>query len=242
MSEIYQVRQCTAEVCRLRFPARAEQLPTLGCPRCGALTEICAETAVNDNMRNSYSCSQEEAALIINRLPLVIVVDNVRSLFNVGSIFRSADGAGVADLYLCGITPTPENHKLAKTALGAEETVPWRHFRNSLDCIALLRREGYLLWALEETPAARSIFDAPLPATPLALIVGNEVSGIDPALLAAADATVALPMYGSKRSLNVATAFGAAVILLRHRLITEARPLTHHSPNLHPPTHLERYL
>ncbi len=242
MNQLYQVRQCTADACRLRFPVLAEQLPTMGCPRCGALTEICVETVVNNETPNGYSCSQEEAARIANRLPIVIVVDNVRSLFNVGSIFRSADGAGVAHLYLCGITPTPANPKLAKTALGAELTVPWRYFANSLDCIAQLQRAGYCLWALEETPAALSIFDAPLPVAPLALIVGNEVSGIDPALLAAADVTVALPMYGTKRSLNVATAFGAAVILLTHRTITNAptatppqqRPTaTHLSPITH---------
>ena len=240
---MYQVRQCTAEACRLRFPARAEELPTMCCPRCGALTQICAQTAVSSERPNIASRSQGEAGLTAHRLPahrlpMVIVVDNVRSLFNVGSIFRSADGAGVAHLYLCGITPTPENHKLAKTALGAELTVPWRHFTNGLDCIALLRRDGYLIWALEETATAHSIFDAPLPVAPLALIVGNEVSGIDPALLAAADATVALPMYGTKRSLNVATASGAAVILLTHRMITEARTSTHHSINHPSSTHL----
>lgn len=212
------------------------------CPRCGAQLEVCVETAVDNETPTESSCSQNEAVHIANRLPIVIVVDNVRSLFNVGSIFRSADGAGVAHLYLCGITPTPENHKLAKTALGAEVTVPWRYFPNSLDCIALLRRDGYLIWALEETPAAHSIFDAPLPVAALALIIGNEVCGVDPALLAAADATVALPMVGIKRSLNVATAFGAAVILLSHRMMAEAPTLTHHVSNLHSPTHPERQL
>jgi len=157
-------------------------------------------------------------------LPTVaVVVDNVRSLFNVGSIFRSADGAGVHHLHLCGITPTPTNPKLAKTSLGAESTVAWTHYNNSLDCMAALHEAGYALWALEEDPTALSIFDAPLPRRPLALVVGNEVTGIDPAWLAAADEIVALPMYGSKRSLNVATAFGAAAVLLTHRYVARQK-------------------
>jgi len=149
--------------------------------------------------------------------PLVVLVDNVRSTFNVGSIFRSADGAGVSHLYLCGITPTPAHPKLAKTALGAEQTVPWTHYKNSLECVQLLAAAGYQLWALEAMATAVSIFTAPLPAAPLALVIGNEVAGVDPGLLAHCTQIVALPMYGAKRSLNVATAFGAAAVLLTHR-------------------------
>ena len=235
MNQHYQVRQCTAADCRLRFPARADQLPTLQCPRCGAATLICVEVvAAHEGTRGTAAaanaaagnplCSDDGAGSQERRRQrcLTVVVDNVRSLFNVGSIFRSADGAGVAHLHLCGITPTPENPKLGKTALGAELTVPWSYHKNSLDCIAFLRRAGYLLWALEEERDAISIFQAPVPPQPLALIIGNEVTGIDPALRRAADAVVALPMYGAKRSLNVATAFGAAVILLTHRINTEA--------------------
>jgi tRNA G18 (ribose-2'-O)-methylase SpoU len=150
----------------------------------------------------------------------VVVVDNVRSLFNVGSIFRSADGAGIHHLHLCGITPTPANPKLAKTALGAEHAVSWTYHRNSLDCAEQLRAAGYLLWALEEHAAATSIFTVPLPMVPVALVIGNEVTGVDPALLACCSTVVALPMQGIKRSLNVATAFGAAAIILAHRVAT----------------------
>jgi len=233
VNQHYQVRQCTAADCRLRFPARADQLPTLQCPSCGAPTLISVEVvATQESTRGTaaaanvsvddFSCSDEEAESVGEQRCLTVVVDNVRSLFNVGSIFRSADGAGVAHLHLCGITPTPENPKLGKTALGAELTVPWSYHKNSLDCIEFLRRAGYLLWALEEERDAISIFQAPVSPQPLALIIGNEVTGIDPALRLAADAVVALPMYGAKRSLNVATAFGAAVILLTHRINTEA--------------------
>jgi tRNA G18 (ribose-2'-O)-methylase SpoU len=205
---VHEVRECTAAHCRLRFPARSDELPTHTCPACGAPTVTAATVHVGGEMQVT---PPGPAA------PLAVLVDNVRSIFNVGSIFRSADGAGVHHLYLCGITPTPAHRKLAKTALGAEQTVAWSYHRNSLGCAETLRQQGYALWALEEDTRAVSVFSAPLPAGPLALIVGNEVTGIDPALVAAADQVVALPMYGTKRSLNVATALGAAVILLAHR-------------------------
>jgi len=147
---------------------------------------------------------------------LQALLDNVRSTFNVGSIFRSADGAGLQHLYLCGITPTPDHPKLAKTALGAESNVPWSQHRNALDLAAMLQAQGYQLWALETTATALPLQAAPpLPAKGVVLVVGNEVTGVDPALLARCTQVVALPMDGQKRSLNVAVAFGIASYTLR---------------------------
>lgn len=146
---------------------------------------------------------------------LCALLDNVRSLFNVGSIFRSADGAGVSHLYLCGFTPTPTNPKLAKTALGAEQTVGWSHHNNAVDLALSLRAQGHRLWALEALPGATIIFDAPPLDGSTVLVAGNEVTGIDPDLLALCSCTLAIPMYGRKRSLNVATAFGVAAVVLR---------------------------
>jgi tRNA G18 (ribose-2'-O)-methylase SpoU len=142
-----------------------------------------------------------------------VLVDNVRSLYNVGAIFRTADGAGIRRLHLCGITPTPENPKLAKTALGAEESVAWRYWPNALEAAQALQADGAYLMALERTPAALLLQSAqPTPKT--LLIVGNEVAGVDPAILDLADVCIAIPMAGRKRSLNVATAFGIAAYVI----------------------------
>jgi tRNA G18 (ribose-2'-O)-methylase SpoU len=146
----------------------------------------------------------------------------VRSLFNVGSIFRSADGAGLRHLYLCGVTPTPDHPKLGKTALGAEKQVAWSHHRNAVILAEELRAAGWTLWALETGAAAESIFTValprpPLPQPPLVLVAGGEVTGVDPDVLALCARRVAIPMAGRKESLNVAVAFGVAAVILRQR-------------------------
>jgi tRNA G18 (ribose-2'-O)-methylase SpoU len=149
------------------------------------------------------------------------LLDNIRSVFNVGSIFRSADGGGFERLYLCGVTPTPANPKLSKTALGAERAVAWQAAPNAVELAERLIAEGKHLWALEETPGAESLLGAPAPPDGTVLVAGGEVTGIDPHLLRLCERTFKIPMYGSKRSLNVATAFGIAAVILSNR--TEKR-------------------
>lgn len=148
---------------------------------------------------------------------LVAVVDNVRSMHNVGAIFRAADGAGVGGLVLCGITACPPRNEIRKAALGADESVPWQYIKESLWAVHELRRQGYFIVALERTDASQSLYDAELPA-PLALIVGHEFHGIAAEVLAEADAVVHLPMLGTKASLNVSVAFGIALYEIRRRL------------------------
>jgi tRNA G18 (ribose-2'-O)-methylase SpoU len=159
---------------------------------------------------------------------LAALLDNVRSLFNAGSIFRSADGAGFDTLYLCGVTPTPANPKLAKTALGAEQALRWSSHPNSIELAQELVAAGHCLWALEEGPAAQSLFAAPPPPRGLVLVVGSEVTGIDPDLLRLCARTLAIPMRGAKRSLNVATALGVAAVLLTNQLMIGE---TRHEPS-----------
>lgn len=211
MSSVHEIRQCTNDTCRLRFPMPQGERPGDQCPRCATVTVVQEVVQVHDEMIHSARTGRNSEG---KRPTLAVLVDNVRSLFNVGSILRSADGAGFQQVYLCGITPTPENPKLAKTALGAQDAVAWTQYNNSLDCAATLQAQGATLWALEEHPNAASIFTTSLPPTPLVLVIGNEVTGIDPALLLCCDQIVAIPMLGVKRSLNVATAFGAAAVLI----------------------------
>ncbi len=150
-------------------------------------------------------------------LRLEAFLDNIRSAWNVGSIFRSADGAGFSRVHLCGISPTPQYPGVAKTALGAEQCLPWEY---ASDGVALARRlleEGCHLWALEQDERAEPLEAVrdQIPVGRLALVVGNEVCGVDPGIIERCQRVVYLPMRGGKRSLNVAVAFGIAAFILR---------------------------
>jgi 23S rRNA (guanosine2251-2'-O)-methyltransferase len=133
-------------------------------------------------------------------------------------MFRSADGAGICHMYLCGITPTPEIAAVGKTALGAEESTRWDYASNGVFRAEELLKQGCRLWALEQDRRSISITDLDLPADggkPLILVVGNEVCGVDPGILERCEQIVHIPMQGGKRSLNVAVAFGIAAFALR---------------------------
>ncbi len=142
------------------------------------------------------------------RHPIVIVVDNVRSLYNVGSIFRSCDGALVEKLYLCGFSPYPPRKEIAKTALSADESVPWEYVYDVCDAIRTLRSEGWRIAALEHTTGSISCFEMTTEMFPLAIVVGNEVAGVSDDALALCDLAIEIPMFGTKQSLNVAVATG----------------------------------
>jgi len=142
------------------------------------------------------------------RHPLVVVVDNVRSLYNVGSIFRSCDGALVEKLYLCGFTPFPPRKEISKTALSADESVPWEHVYDITEVLTHLKAEGYTIAALEHTSESLSCFEMTAELFPLAVVVGNEITGIADEALEHCDVALEIPMYGVKQSLNVAVATG----------------------------------
>jgi len=156
----------------------------------------------------------------LNEKKIYLVLDNIRSRENVGSIFRTADGAGVKKIFLCGITPVPSHPKISKTALGADEFVAWEYYKQTWRLLEQLRDNGLQLIALERTKDAINIFSAQGGSAsggkfkskfPLVLIVGNEVKGLSPKILSYADKIIAIPMYGRKESLNVSVAFGVAV-------------------------------
>ena len=137
------------------------------------------------------------------------VVDNVRSMHNVGAIFRSADGAGVGGLVLCGITATPPRPEIRKAALGADETVPWRYEKDTLSALRHLRKQGYFRIALEKTEDSRLLYELQV-QLPVAIVVGHEFHGLSREVLETCDAVAHLPMRGQKISLNVSVAFGIA--------------------------------
>lgn len=152
---------------------------------------------------------------------LVALCDSIRSLYNVGSIFRTADAFGVSHLYLAGFTGTPRDEltkaRIRKTALGAEETVAWTHAADIVETIKALQQDGYAVLALEQTPQARNLLTLNLSAKKLAIIFGHEVFGVSERALAAANTHVMIPMLGQKESLNVASAAAVALATLRWR-------------------------
>lgn len=144
---------------------------------------------------------------------IVVILDNLRSAFNVGSIFRTAECLGLKELALCGITAVPPHPKLVQTAMGTEDRVTWQHFENSLLAIDHYRALGYQIAALETVETADSIFQAPV-QTPMALVLGNESLGLEQHVLERVDRVVMLPVQGWKNSLNVGVAFAVCAYQL----------------------------
>jgi 23S rRNA (guanosine2251-2'-O)-methyltransferase len=155
-----------------------------------------------------------ERAKMAPRHPILAVLDNVRSLYNVGSMFRTADGAWIRELLLSGYTPHPPRREIEKTALGTTATIPWRHYRDPLEVIAIVRSQGARLCVLEHTTSSVSYDRLSKKEFPLCLVVGNELTGVSPEYITAADLAIEIPMYGTKQSLNAAVAFGIALFEL----------------------------
>ena len=150
----------------------------------------------------------EEYALV-DKLPVVVVLDNVRSAQNVGSFFRTADAFGISHIALCGISCTPPNREIHKTALGAEQSVAWNYYPTTLECIAQLRQEGYRIIAVEQIEGSTMLdsFRAEQ-GTKYALVFGNEVEGVDQAVADVVDGAIEIPQVGIKHSLNVSVSAG----------------------------------
>jgi 23S rRNA (guanosine2251-2'-O)-methyltransferase len=159
------------------------------------------------------------------RLPAAVLLDNVRSMYNVGAFFRAADGVGLERLCLCGITAHPPKKAITKTALGAEDTVAWEHDWDGVAMAGRLRQNGFQLAAIETGPDAIDLFQWQ-PAFPVCVLFGNEVEGLRPELLEMADVHVRIPMLGQKNSLNVATAGGVVLyeLLRKYSALKAASP------------------
>jgi 23S rRNA (guanosine2251-2'-O)-methyltransferase len=145
------------------------------------------------------------------RHPVTLVLHNIRSMWNVGAMFRTADAAGIDEIVITGYTATPPRKEIDKTALGAQETVPWRYFADPQEAIATLKGEGKRVFGLEIAESSRAYTSLTAADFPLALIVGNEVKGIGDELLGHCNGVIEIPQYGVKHSLNVAVAAGVAL-------------------------------
>lgn len=158
----------------------------------------------------------------IAQLPVAVLLDNVRSLYNVGAFFRTADATAIEKLYLCGITGRPPKKEISKTALGAEETVAWEHLCDTVELIHGLRGRGYEIAAVETSMHAVDLYDW-APRFPVCVAFGHEVEGMQPEISELCDTHVRIPMLGTKHSLNVATAGGVVLYELLRKYRELAR-------------------
>jgi|SRR5690606_18528235 len=180
------------------------------------------------------SRSTIETLYKVNKLPVTVLLNNIRSTYNVGSIFRTSDGAMIEELILCGYTPYPPDSSLPggkkeilKTALGATNSVKWKYSEDPVNAIKALKQEGMKICALELTSESKPYFNIDYSIFPVCLVVGNEISGVSQEILNKCDFSIEIPQYGIKQSLNVAVAYGIAIFELRKIFdsrLTKAKP------------------
>ena len=206
----FEIRICDS--CGLHYPLPVPEGTTSNrCPACKGTTGlVLSRNLVAESKSDTHGKPS-------SRRNLSVIIDNVRSAWNVGSIFRTAYGFGCSHIYLCGITPTPDNDALKKTSLGAENSVAWSYHKDAVLLAADVISNGSQLIALEEHEQAATLAEAVAPDAkrPTVLIVGNEITGVDPHLLELCDEIYHIPMLGDKKSFNVAIAFGIAAYALR---------------------------
>ena len=154
------------------------------------------------------------------KLPLVMVLDNVRSLHNIGSVLRTADAFRLSGVWLCGITATPPSVEIHKTALGGEDSVSWRYFKDATEAVAELQGRGYHVWATEQVEGSTKLQNLELPeANGYAVVLGNEVKGVQQVVVDHCDSCLEIPQFGTKHSLNVSVTAGIVVWEFARRLL-----------------------
>jgi 23S rRNA (guanosine2251-2'-O)-methyltransferase len=203
----FEVRVC--ESCGLRYPLMAEQPFGTRCPACMGETRVVQSWKLSPERGPSPALTARSSGRV-----MAVLLDNIRSAWNTGSILRSADGFGFKQAYLCGITPTPDNEAVTKTSLGAEDSVPWSYHKDAVKLAKGLKKTGRGLYALEEHERAVEFGQVSRLLHDPILIVGNEITGVDPELLELCDQILYVPMSGEKRSFNVAIAFSIAAFAL----------------------------
>jgi len=146
------------------------------------------------------------------KLPLIVVLDNVRSMYNVGSVFRTSDAFRVERICLCGITSAPPHPEIHKTALGAEDSVVWQPWKKTIDAVTYLQNEGYTVLAVEQAEGSTALPSfRPDPSTKYAVVLGNEVKGVDQEVIDACDGCLEIPQFGTKHSMNVSVTAGIII-------------------------------
>ena len=209
------IRQCSNPECKFRFPDTNFLKPQIPCPICKTSTDLVQRIGLftDERINNIWQIPIE----------IICVIDNVRSVYNVGAIFRTAIGFGLRKIYLCGITPTPNHKNFNKSSLGAERYVSWKKTLNCVDQCTALKTEEYKIISIETSDNSISILNVnkrTFAWNKIAVVVGNEISGVDPEVIALSDLVISIPINGANKSFNVTTAFGIAVYHLANIIST----------------------
>jgi 23S rRNA (guanosine2251-2'-O)-methyltransferase len=196
-------RECSNSDCQFRFPDFNSSNDLAYCPKCGSIALI------------SCRVNSDQSNLVISKSSVEIIplLDNIRSVYNVGSIFRTCEGFGISEIILSGITPTPDHPRMGKTSLGAIPHIEWHYANNGLQKATDLKTMGFQIVSLESSRTAIPIMQISknINEMHMCLVVGNENFGVDPDIQKMSDLIVAIPMSGEKESFNVSVAFGIAV-------------------------------
>ena len=195
-------RECTNPDCGFRYPDLNTNCELAYCPKCGEEATIASRSNSN----------QENLNFSESHLELIPLLDNIRSVYNVGSIIRTCEGFGIREIILSGITPTPVNPRMNKTGLGSISNIKWHSANNGFQKVVELKAKGFQIISLESTQTAISIgqVSKAILHEPLCLVIGNENLGVDPGIQKISDLVIAIPMSGEKESFNVSVAFGIA--------------------------------
>ena len=206
----FRTQECLNSNCRFRFPVLEGKTTISVCPKCNTPLQNVGIPYERHSVKKSQFLSPS--------FEMHLLLDNIRSLYNVGSVFRTAEAIGVQKLHLCGMTATPNNPRLAKTAIGAEKMLAWQYYNNAVEAGKKLREDGFSLWAIEGGDKSTSLFEAKRPQQDdkIALVIGNELAGVDPEIMEVCEEILYIPMQGDKESLNLTVAFGIAAYFLRH--------------------------
>jgi len=223
----YEIRICDS--CGLRYPLMEGHPFGTRCPVCMGETRVALSGQLIDEpgparLSALNPTGREKLRDLRGSQNLAVLLDNIRSAWNVGSILRSADGFGFIHAYLCGITPTADNEAVTKTSLGAEDSVAWSYHKDAVRLVKGLKAEGWKVYALEEDARAGEIShvsSVTYQSQHEVLIVGNEVTGVDLELLDLCDAIFYIPMRGEKKSFNVAVTFSIAAYALSLQTIEQ---------------------
>jgi len=146
-----------------------------------------------------------------SKIPIIVVLDNVRSMNNIGSVFRTADAFLLQGIYLCGVTATPPHREIQKTALGATESVSWKHFPTTMDAVNDLKKDGFAVYSVEQAENSTMLDKSNLTDKKIALVFGNEVNGVDQEVMDNCSACIEIPQYGTKHSLNLSVSVGIVI-------------------------------
>lgn len=161
--------------------------------------------------------NKEEYASV-EKTPIIVILDNIRSANNVGSVFRTSDAFLIEEIYLCGITATPPNKDIQKTALGAQDSVPWKYSKTTEETVSILKEKGYKIFAIEQVEQSIMLQNFEFPDSKIAVVFGNEVKGVDQKIVDQCDGTIEIPQFGTKHSFNISVSCGIVLWELHRKL------------------------